>query len=245
MHAQSSDNAMILLKQFCGSSLKEMDLSSRIARAVFGDSETEKIRSRVVTDSIQVVLGEGSRTQVDIGIQDALLAGVEGFNQLLTIRTEDHAEATAWGTGIGVVLQETFLPVLLGQDLGGGHDEASAFHSHDLREAITRVGRDVPLPRAAVSRHVPDERPAGHVDVCVLPVGVVSEQELGMLPAVKTRHLAERGLDCRFQTFVLSIAIVCAFDVSRLDLAAMVHNGSGWVDEGLFVFRECEYPIKT
>lgn len=104
--------------------------------AVFGDAETEKIRSRIVTDSIQVVLGQGSRAYVDIGIQDALLAGVEGFNQLLTVRTEDHTEATARGTGVGVVLQETFLPVLLGKDLGGGHDEASAFHGHDLREAI-------------------------------------------------------------------------------------------------------------
>lgn len=89
----------------------------------------------------------------------------------------------------------------------------------------------MPLPWAAVGRFVPDQRPARHVDVGVLPVGVVSEQELRVLPAVEARHLAEWGLDRGGQTFALPVAPVCALDVSGLDFAAVVDNGTSGIDE--------------
>lgn len=109
-----------------------MDLSSGMFITVLCDTETEQVRPGVVANGVQVVLGEVAVIQVDIGVQDALLARVEGLYQLLSVRSEDHTETAAGSTCIIVVLQETFLPVLLRQDLRRRHDEASTFHGHDL-----------------------------------------------------------------------------------------------------------------
>lgn len=89
----------------------------------------------------------------------------------------------------------------------------------------------MPLPGRSVRRHVPDRRPAGDVDVGVLPVGVVAKEELGVLPAVEARYFAKGGLCRGGKTFGLSVAIVCTLDVRGLDLAAMEDDSSGGINE--------------
>lgn len=71
------------------------------------------------------------------------------------------------------------------------------------------------------------------MDVDVLGVFVVSEEWLGVFPAVEACDFSERGLDDVVQGFALSVAVDGALDVGWLDLSTMEDNSTGFIDERL------------
>lgn len=70
-----------------------------------------------------------------------------------------------------------------------------------------------------------------------------------MLPAIETRDVSEGRCHCRSQAIGLTITVVGTFDVSGLNLAAMVDDGAGGVNERLPVIsnsnlRSSECPVR-
>lgn len=69
------------------------------------------------------------------------------------------------------------------------------------------------------------------MNVGVLPVGIVSEQELRMFPAVEARHFAKWCLCCRGQAVRLSVTVVRTLDMRGLDLASVVDNSASGINK--------------
>lgn len=130
------------------------------------------------------------------------------------------------------------LEALLGEDLRGDCDKAGTLERDDLREAEAHLVSDVTWPGgvrlSVLLRRRPEGWPAGNVHIDVLLVLVVSEESLGMLPAVETSDSDIRELGAghhALERLALAIAPVGPLDVGGLDLAAMVDNDSVLVDE--------------
>lgn len=100
-----------------------------------------------------------------------------------------------------------------------------------MGKGFAAVGRDVVGPLIRVFGE--DGWPAGHVDVDVLGVFVVSEEWLSVFPAVEACDFSKRGLDDVVQRLALAVAVDGALDVGGLDLSTVEDNGTGFVDEGL------------
>lgn len=202
---------------------------------LLSNPQAQKIRAGVVADDIKVLLRQGLGVEVNISVENALLTRVQRLAELRSVRPIYHGEAAAGRPRVPEALQAVLLPVLLRQDLRADHDEAGALHGHDLGDALRHGRRDVVEPRHAVVGHVPYQGPARDVDVDVLGVLVVPQQGLRVLPAVETSDLAKGRLDDCLEGLGLAVAPVGALDVGGLDLAAVVDDGAGRVDEGLWV----------
>lgn len=84
------------------------------------------------------------------------------------------------------------------------------------------------------------------MDVSILPVCVVAKQELRVLPAIQTRDLAEGSLHGSGQAFTLAISPVRTLNMRGLDLATMMDDGSGRVDERLIAMISiCAIKIRS
>lgn len=82
-------------------------------------------------------------------------------------------------------------------------------------------------------RHVPDQGPTSNVNVDILGVLAITKKGLSMLPAIQSTDVPERRRNNGFQRFRLALTPVSTFHVSRLDLAAVVHDSSRWINERL------------
>lgn len=111
-----------------------MDGASR----VLVDAQAELVRTAVVADDVEVLLGQALQGEVNLGNENALLAGGKPLDELLAPRVVDHAEAAVGGRVIGGVLELVNLAALqpfLSDDLRGDGDEAGALEGQDLGEA--------------------------------------------------------------------------------------------------------------
>lgn len=78
---------------------------------------------------------------------------------------------------------------------------------------------------------LPDEGPACDVDVDVLGILIVSQERLGVLPAVQASDLAKLRVDNALKGVSLAVTPVSPLHMSGLDLATVVDNGASGVDE--------------
>lgn len=197
-----------------------------------------------MSNDVQILLRLGLQREVDVGVEDAFLAGVRTLNELFTHRGVNHAESAAASRSarrILKVLDLALLLALLADNLRTHHHEAGPLEGDDLRKAHAHHVRDMSRPvrimRAGlVGRVRPEDGPARNMQVDVLLVLVVPQKHLGMLPAVKAADFDVR-VSCAWsyglEGFTLAIAPVGALDVSGLDLAAVVDDNAIFVDERL------------
>lgn len=197
-----------------------------------------------MSDDVQILLGLGLQREVDVGVEDALLAGVRTLDELFTHRGVDHAESTAASRSARRVLKVVDLALLLAllaNNLRADHHEASPLEGDDLRKTHAHHVCDVSRPirvlsAGLVGRVRPKDGPARNMQVDVLLVLVVPQHDLGMLPAVEAADFDVR-VSCAWshglERFTLAVAPVGALDVSGLDLAAVVDDDAVLVDERL------------
>lgn len=211
---------------------------------VLVDAQTQLIGSAVVPDNVEVLLRLGLHREIDIGVEDALLARGRTLDELIAHRGVDHAKsasAARRAVRVAKVLDPAFLLALLADHLRADHHEAGPLEGDDLREPHAHYVRDVARPVRLLGailggRVRPENGPARDVQVDVLLVLVVPQHDLGVFPAVEAADLNIRvgcAGDHGLERFALSVAPVSALDVGRLDLAAMVHDDAVLVDEGL------------
>lgn len=211
---------------------------------VLVDAQTQLIRSAVVAHNVEVLLRLGLHREIDIGVEDALLARGRTLDELITHRGVDHAEsasAARRAVRVAKVLDPASLLALLADHLRADHHEAGPFEGDDLRESHAHHIRDVAGPVRLLgtilgSRVRPEDGPARNVQVDILLVLVVPQHDLGVFPAVEAADLDIRmgcAGDHGLERFALSVTPVGALDVGRLDLAAMVHDDAVLVDERL------------
>lgn len=194
------------------------------------DTQAQQIGPRVVTNDVQVTLRLQLVVEINVGVKDNFLAWVWGFDQRLASWAVDHGESSAWALDEIPILDPVLLLALLGHDLRCKDHKGATLHSHYLSKHSAHVRRDMILQSAVI---IPDERPAGHVNVDILRVLVVTQKGLCVFPAVETSDISVGGWHDSLQGLALSIAPVCTFDVGGLDLSTMVHDVAIFVDERL------------
>lgn len=135
---------------------------------VLVNAQAQLIRPAVVAHNVEVLLRLGLLRKIDIGIEDALLAGVRTLDELIAHRRVNHAEsATAAGRARRVpkVRNLAFLLALLADHLRADHHEAGPLEGDDLRESHAHDIRDVSGPVRLLGailggRVRPEDRPA-------------------------------------------------------------------------------------
>ena len=143
--------------------------------------------------------------------------------------------------GVLEVVDSAALQAVPSHDLSSDSDKAGTLKRNDLGEAGTHRIGDVTRPRGVGlailgDRLRPDWRPAGNVHIDILLVFVVTEEGLSVLPAIEASNAHIRELAAggdSLETLALAIAVVGAFDVGGLNLAAVVNNDAVLVDKGL------------
>lgn len=116
---------------------------------VLVNAQTQLIRPAVVAHNVEVLLRLGLQRKINIGVEDALLAGVRTLNELIAHRRVNHAEsATAARRVVRVskVLNPALLLALLADHLRADHHEAGPLEGDDLRESHAHHVRDVAGP---------------------------------------------------------------------------------------------------
>lgn len=211
---------------------------------VFVNTQAQLIRSAVMAHDVEVLLRLGLLRQIDIGVEDALLSRRRALHELVAHRGVDHAEPAAAARRarrVPKLVNLALLLALLADHLRADHNETGPLKGDNLREAHAHQVRDVTGPvrllgAVLVGRVRPDDGPARDVQVDVLLVLVITQHDLGVLPAVEAADFDIRvgcAGDHGLQGLALAVAPVGALDVRGLDLTSVVDDDAVLIDKGL------------
>lgn len=206
-----------------------MFLSKFDLAGCFGvDFQTKKVRSGVVANDIQVLFRAPLLPKIQVSVEDHLLARVWGIDERLARGSVNHRESATWSLDEAPFINFVFYDVLLREYLRADRGEASTLHRHCLSQAATHCARYVILHFLAF---LENWWPASDMDIDVLRVFIVPQQGLCMLPAVQASDIAERALHHSLEGLGLAFTPNTALDMCWLDLSAMMHNITIFVNE--------------